>query len=310
MYNSTRMRKVYLYLHLFRVNQWIKNLIVFTAIIFSGHLFDKTPFLNSLVAFIIFCLLSSASYALNDVIDYPLDKKHPAKQFRPVAHGDISVPEATFASFILILIFLLLSIFFSISFFIISFTFVLLHFLYSLYLKQSAVIDIFTISFSFLLRALGGEVASGYHIPIWLILTIFFISLFMASVKRHAELIVQGKKTRLSLMYYEDQLLDFLTITFATSTIISYSSYTYFERPPVIHTVFSRFFYRLLPGFEARKWMMATIPFVVYGIARYAQLLYESRQGEMPEKVITTDIPLITSVAIWGAIVILLIYVL
>jgi decaprenyl-phosphate phosphoribosyltransferase len=302
--------KLFTYLRVLRVNQWIKNLVIFTAIIFSGQLFNPDLFLNTVKAFFIFCLLSSSSYILNDIIDFPFDKKHPIKKYRPIASGAISMPEATFAVFILTIVSLLLALFFSISFFIISFIFILLHFLYSLFLKKYPVIDIFTISFSFTLRAYAGVVATGFHIPIWMMLTIFFMSLFMATVKRHAELVAHGKETRISLYRYNEHFLDFLTYTATTSTIMSYSFYTYFEKLPQTETEISKFFNQSFPGFEARKWLMISIPLVVYGIARYAQLLYEKAQGERPEKIITTDVPLIVTIGLWGIIVISLIYLL
>lgn len=296
-------------LRMFRVNQWIKNLVVFTAIIFSGKLFEIDLFSKTLYAFLLFCLLSSASYILNDIIDYQYDKKHPIKKNRPIASGNVTIPEATFILFILTIVSLVISLFFSVSFFLLCFVFILLHFFYSLYLKKYPVIDIFTISFSFMMRAFAGEVVSGYHIPIWLILTIFFGSLFMASIKRHAELTMQGQNTRESLIRYKTNFLDFLTYTFATATIIAYSTYTYVEKPPAAKTIFTDFFSGIFPEFEARKWLMITIPLVVYGIARYAQLLYEKVEGERPEKIITTDIPLITTIGMWGLIVISLIYI-
>lgn len=297
-------------LRVLRVNQWIKNLVIFTAIIFSGKLFDADLFLRSTYAFFVFCLLSSASYVLNDIIDYSFDKKHPVKKHRPIAAGQVSIQEATFIVFMLTIVSLVISLLFSISFFLLSFIFILLHFFYSLYLKKHAVIDIFTISFSFMIRTFAGEVATGFHIPIWLLLTIFFVSLFMATVKRHAELVARGTETRASLFYYKEHLLDFLTNTFATATIIAYSFYTYFEKLPPTTTLLSDFMTELFPDFEARKWMMASIPFVVYGIARYAQLLYEKEQGERPEKIVTSDTPLVVSIALWGIIVIGLIYIL
>lgn len=297
-------------LRVLRVNQWIKNLVIFTAIIFSGKLFDADLFLRSTYAFFVFCLLSSASYVLNDIIDYSFDKKHPVKKHRPIAAGQVSIQEATFIVFMLTIVSLVISLLFSISFFLLSFIFILIHFFYSLYLKKHAVIDIFTISFSFMIRTFAGEVATGFHIPIWLLLTIFFVSLFMATVKRHAELVARGTETRASLFYYKEHLLDFLTNTFATATIIAYSFYTYFEKLPPTTTLLSDFMIELFPDFEARKWMMASIPFVVYGIARYAQLLYEKEQGERPEKIVTSDTPLVVSIALWGIIVIGLIYIL
>lgn len=302
--------RIYTYLRAFRVNQWIKNLVVFTTIVFSGKLFEIDLIGKTLFAFVIFCALSSASYLLNDIIDYPYDIKHPFKKYRPIAAGKISIAEATSLVFLLIIITLVATLFFSLSLFFLSLVFILLHFFYSLYLKKFPIIDIFAISFSFMIRTFAGEIVTGYHIPIWLLLTIFFGSLFMATVKRHAELVVHGTSTRESLYHYKEHLIDFLTTTFATITIIAYSFYTYFERLPQANTAFTRAFSRLYPEFEIRKWMMISIPFVVYGIARYAQLLYEKAEGERPEKIITTDIPLIVTMGIWALIVVSFIYIL
>lgn len=312
MYNSIVMKnnKFFIYLRVLRVNQWIKNLVIFTAIIFSGQLFNIDLFTNTIKAFFIFCLLSSSSYILNDIIDYPFDKKHSIKKYRPIASGEITMPEATFLVFVLTIISLLLALFFSTSFFIISLIFIILHFLYSLFLKRHPVVDIFTISFSFTIRAYAGVVATGFHIPIWMMLTIFFMSLFMATVKRHAELVAHGRETRISLYRYNEHFLDFLTYTATTSTIMSYSFYTYFEKLPQTETEISKFFNLTFPGFEARKLLMISIPLVVYGIARYAQLLYEKAEGERPERIITTDIPLVVTIGLWGIIVISLIYIL
>ena len=296
------------YLKAFRVNQWIKNFVVFTALIFSGRLFYYDSLSVTVNAFLVFCLLSSASYMLNDVLDYSYDKKHPYKKNRPIASGAISMPTAVTLVIILTIVSLVLAALMSLSFFFLSLFFILLHFFYSLYLKRKPVADIFTISFSFMIRAYAGEVALGYHIPIWLILTIFFGSLFMASVKRHSELVAHGSKARESLYRYNEHFLDFLTYTFGTMTIIAYATYTYMEKPPQIETFSSRFFEGVFPGFEARKWMMITIPLVVYGIARYAQLLYERAEGERPEKIVTTDMPLITIILLWGITIISLIY--
>jgi len=131
----------------------------------------------------------------------------------------------------------------------------------------------------------------------------------MAAVKRHAELVSHGNKARESLYRYQEHFLDFLTYTFATLTIIGYSFYTYFEKPPFIETSFTKFFGQFFPGFEGRKWLMITIPLIVFGISRYAQLLYEKYEGEQPEKIITTDKPLIFTVGLWGLITIGLIYI-
>jgi 4-hydroxybenzoate polyprenyltransferase len=292
-----------------RPNQWVKNLIIFTPLLFSGKLFTLGSLIPTIIGFGIFCLLSSTSYILNDIIDYPYDKKHPAKRKRPIAAGTLSIPDATFVVFVLSLTSLTLALWFSIPFFFVAFVFLVLHFFYSLYFKTKPILDIFAISFSFMLRAFAGQVITGYHIQIWLILTIFFISLFIAAVKRHAEFVNQGEKTRSALHNYRESLLLFLSSTFATLTITTYSLYTFLERPPIIKTPLSEAVASLLPDFEARKWFMVTIPLVVYGIARYGQLLYTRDQGEAPEKIITQDKPLLTTMFLWGIIVVSLIYI-
>jgi len=302
-------KRLFILLKALRVNQWIKNLVVFTAIIFSGNLFVGEAFLQTTYAFFVLCFLSSTSYVLNDIIDYQYDKKHPVKKLRPIASGAISMPEATFIVFILTLLSLIASLFFSLPFFFLSFVFILLHFFYSLYLKRRPVIDIFTISFSFMIRTLGGEVVTGYHIPIWLLYTIFFGSLFMATVKRHAELVTHGTQARASLDQYKEHLLDFLTNTFATGTILAYAFFTYVDRPPQIRNAFTDAISQFVPHFELRRWMMITIPLVVYGVSRYAQLLYVREEGERPEKIVTTDKPLIITMFLWGLIVIGILYV-
>lgn len=306
-----RKKQFVLLLRALRVNQWIKNLVIFTAIIFSGQLFNVNILTESVKAFFAFCLLSSTSYVLNDIIDYEYDKRHPLKKKRPIASGAISIPEATFMVFIMTLSAVVISLlFFSIQFFFLSLLFILLHFFYSLYLKRYPVIDIFSISFSFVIRALAGEVATGFHIPIWLLLTIFFLSLFMATVKRHAELLTQaGRETRASLVNYKEHLLNFLTTTFATTTIIAYSSYAYFEKLPPTKPLFGTMFDDF-NKLEARRWIMITIPFIVYAISRYAQLLYERDEGEAPEKIIVRDRPLMATIFLWVTTVVVLIYVL
>jgi decaprenyl-phosphate phosphoribosyltransferase len=305
----TSLKKVAYLIQAARPNQWIKNLVMYTSLVFSGNLLNQELFIQVTIGVVLFSMLSSTSYILNDIIDLPYDKKHPSKRLRPIAIGKLSIQDATTAVFLGAFIALLGSLLVSVPLFFISLAFLALHFLYSLVLKHRAVIDIFAISFSFMLRAFAGEVLSGYHIQIWLLLSIFFISLFLATVKRHAELVIQGTKTRQSLINYNEHFLYFLTTTFATMTITTYSLYTFLERPPAIKAFFSDKISSVFPGFEALKWFMITIPVVVYGIARYAQLLYERDAGETPEKIITKDKPLIISILLWGATVVSLIYI-
>lgn len=293
-----------------RVNQWTKNLVIFAAIIFSGKLFDIDLLLRSIFAFFIFCILSSTAYIVNDIIDAPADRRHPTKKHRPVASGSLSSRSAIIIAIVLGGGALLLALVFDSSFFLLCLVFLLLQFLYSLVFKSYAVIDLFSISASFMLRAFAGRAVTGYHIPIWLFLTIFFMSLFIAAIKRNAELSLAGAQARHALAKYNKSFLDFLTYTFATTAIIAYSLYSYTEQPPFVTTPISQFFGALFPGIEGRKLMTLTIPLVVYAIARYGQLFYTRIEGERPEKIVISDGPLIAAMTIWGALVITLIYLL
>ncbi len=309
------MKQLNLAARLLRTNQWVKNSVVFVAIIFSGKLFEPATFLTTILACLTFCLLSSGLYIINDILDAPADRRHPVKKQRPIAAGEVTTQLALSISLALIFISLCLALYFSPSLFLLCLLFVGLHIAYSTILKSYAVIDIFAISFSFMIRAFAGEVVSGFHIPVWLRLTLFFMSLFIAAIKRNAELSISGSESRQTLAKYNKHFLDFLTYTFATATIIAYSLYAYniydnIEPAPHGYSFLKQIISDFNPGTENRKLMTATIPIVVYAIARYGQLFYTRIEGERPEKIIISDVPLLGAMAIWGAMVIGLIYML
>lgn len=302
-------KRLYYIFKAMRPTQWIKNSVVYIAIIFNGKLFNPQLFWYSTYAFIIFCLISSASYIFNDIVDAPLDRKHPSKKKRPIASGKLGLQDATFALFLLIIVTITAALFLRISLGIMVLAFFLLHVFYSLHLKKQVLFDIFAISASFIIRLFAGEVVSGYHVPIWLWLTVFFFSLFIASVKRHSESINRGILTRSVLKNYTSQMLQFLVTTFAAMTIIAYSFYAFLEDPPHIRTKLTELIEPFFKAAETRKWFMLTVPFAVFAVTRYAQLLYEYKEGEEPEKVITKDKVLVGTILVWGIILIGLIYV-
>jgi decaprenyl-phosphate phosphoribosyltransferase len=293
-----------------RSYQWTKNLVIFAAIIFSGKLFNADLLVRSFFAFVIFCCLSSTSYIINDLIDAPEDRRHPIKKYRPIASGAISARMAILLAIALVGGALILALTFDISFFLLCVTFLFWQILYSTVFKSYAVVDLFAISASFMMRAFAGRMVTGYHIPVWLFLTIFFMSLFIAAVKRNAELSLSGSEARHTLAKYNKSFLDFLTYTFATTTIIAYSLYSYLEQPPNVVTSVSIFIGSILSGIEGRKLMTLTIPLVVYAIARYGQLFYTRIEGERPEKIIISDGPLIGVMILWGMMVVSFIYLL
>jgi 4-hydroxybenzoate polyprenyltransferase len=255
-------------------------------------------------------MLSSSSYIFNDIIDVRFDKQHPVKKLRPLAAGKLSLSTAIELAFILGLFGLIGALFLSISFFLVAASFLLLHIFYSLVLKKYAVFDILGIAFSFILRAFAGEILTFYHLPFWLFMTIMFIALFVATAKRHAELLRQGTSSRPTLFQYREKLLDFYTSMFGSASIIAYSLFTFLEGPPHFNAPFKEFLSSFLPQAIDRKWMILTIPFVVFGLMRYAQLAYEGSSAEQPEKIVTTDIPLIVTILLWGLTIVMILYIL
>jgi len=293
-----------------RPNQWIKNLILFTAIIFTGELFNPYYFWLTALGFSIFSALSSSSYLFNDIIDVKYDRLHPVKKNRPLASGKLELNRAAELAFLLGFFGLIAAILISISFFFVALLFVLLHIFYSLIFKKYALYDIFGISLSFILRAYAGEVLTGFHLPFWLFLTIFFVALFVAATKRHAELLRQGPKSRPALFQYRDKLLDSYTSMFGSAAIIAYSMFTFLEEPPKFSTPIREFLFDVFPQAVDRKWMVTTIPFILFGLMRYAQVAYEGNKAEQPEKIVTTDLPLIVSILAWGLTIITILYIL
>lgn len=293
-----------------RPGQWIKNALVFTAITITGKLTDLPLLTKTFWGFIFFCLLSSSSYLVNDLLDVRYDRLHPEKRNRPLASGKLSSEAAIITAISLALIGLIGCLFLSFGLFLLGIGFLSLHFLYSSNIKKHAVFDILAIASSFVIRAYAGEALTGYHLPVWLMLTVVFLALFIATGKRRSELVTEGSKTRPVLSAYRRQLLDFYTSTFATASLISYSLFTFFTEPPHFSDPIKRFLLLNFPKALGRKWLMAfTIPFVIFGIMRYAQLIYEKREGEKPEKLLASDLPLSLAVIGWGIMIIFIIYV-
>lgn len=307
-------RKLYNILRLLRPRQWIKNFAIFAAVTFTGELFNVPVVIPVILGFFVFCGISSASYIINDIFDIKNDKMHPFKKYRPLAHGDVNVAFAAVLAIFLISFSLALSTTINFTFFLFIIIYLLLQIFYSTFLKTITVIDILVIASGYILRVLGGEFASSFHISVWLLLTTISISLFLAIGKRRSELtLISSNKeanisaTRKTLSHYSERLLDVYASIFATGTFISYSLFTFLENPKGINISFGEVLIPDLP-FLQRKWLMLTIVPVVYGLMRYLQDIYEKHEGESPEKVLFSDKPLLATVTLWVLMVIFIIY--
>ena len=276
----------------FRPNQWTKNLIVFAPFFFA--LGDRTqsvaPILAIRVVFAsaMFCLVSSGIYLLNDVQDRNVDRFHPVKRLRPIAAGLVPVPIA------IALAVLLLALGFSGSLWVAPryaatvAAYVLLQVAYSYWLKRIALVDVFVLAIGFVLRALGGAVVVKVAISPWLLLCAFLLALFLALCKRrHEKLLLAGEDTghRPSLEQYDAKLLDQLIAIVSAATVVSYSIYTLW--PDTVHK-----FGTVL--------ISLTIPFVIFGIFRYLDLVYRKDGGGRPEKILLTDGPTLINLALYA----------
>jgi 4-hydroxybenzoate polyprenyltransferase len=309
-------KTVYNTIRLMRPRQWIKNIAIFAAITFSGSLFDWTSFQKALLGFVAFCSLSSASYIINDIFDIKKDRLHPFKRFRPLANKDLSITYALVLALILIIASFILGTRINPAFFILLFIYLLIQFFYSTILKPIAIVDILAIALGYILRVYAGELAGGFHISVWLLLTTISLSLFLAIGKRRSELtlVSQNKAVNISdvrktLSHYSEGLLNIYASIFATSTFVSYTLFTFLENPRGFSIGLSIFMPDFLPTFFQRKWLMLTIIPVVYGLMRYLQDIYEKHEGESPERVLTSDKPLLIDVIFWILLVIFIIYV-
>lgn len=297
-----------------RPRQWIKNISLYAALVFSGFFFFPGYFSQVTFAFIIFCLLSSGVYIINDIIDAPQDRLHPFKKKRPIASGDLPMNVAVGMAVVLFLIVFILSATVSLFFFSIALAYALLHFWYSVQLKHIPILDVMTIAGGFILRVYAGAVIVNLHMSVWFLLTVISASLFLAVAKRQSErTLLTGidknlKGHRETLTHYTQRLLDIYTGMFANTTWLTYALYTFQRDEFLPEGRFIKYFALLPRTFTSQKWLMATVPIVIFGVMRYLQLAYEQNEGESPERVILRDRPLLISGVLWGALTMLLLY--
>jgi len=171
-----------------RPRQWAKNVLVFAAPLAAGQLFDVDVLLPSIGAFVAFCLISSATYVINDVRDVEVDRNHPKKRARPIAAGHLSVTVALIAAVVLAVAALALSFAISVALGGVVTAYAVFTLAYSMFLKQEPVIELALLAMGFLLRAIAGGAASGLPISEWFLIVAGFGSLFMAAGKRYSEL--------------------------------------------------------------------------------------------------------------------------
>lgn len=275
------------YVELIRPSQWIKNIFVFTGLIFSEQLSNAHLLFNTTIAALSFAMVSSSIYILNDIIDQESDKHHPQKKNRPLATGDISLKSAVllmaFFCFTGLLVGFLLS---KTIFFLLS-CYIIINILYCIKLKHLAIIDVFCISAGFMLRILVGTLGVGIAPSKWLLLCGLMITLFLGFTKRRAEL-AQLKENagshRKVLQHYELIFLDQVITICATGVILGYSLYTMSPDTIAVHHTDNLLF---------------TVPFVIFAIFRYIYIIIVKNGAGDPTKELLKDKHILVSVLCW-----------
>jgi 4-hydroxybenzoate polyprenyltransferase len=284
-----------------RPRQWTKNIFLLAAIVFDRKLFEIRPLLLSLGGFFAFCLLSSAVYIFNDILDIKGDRQHPDKCKRPIASGKLPIPVAIIAGVVLATLALGLAAWLSFSvgsygFLIIAGIYLIVILLYSMWLKHIPLLDVLIVASGFDLRVAAGAALIQVPISPWLYIIMTLFALYLGFGKRRAELALLAKDAgthRKVLDGYTIPLLDQLITIVSGTTIVSYSLYTFLAQNTV-----------------GEYYIMLTIPFVVYGIFRYLYLIQVKNAGGAPEELVLSDRPLQIAIGLWAMSVIFVYYVL
>lgn len=267
-----------------RPHQWYKNLVVFIAIVFSYNLFSFEMWLQSIFAFIVFCLISGSVYIINDINDAVKDQLHPKKRFRPIASGNLSCRSALVVSIIILFISLSTSFMVNRPLGYIGLLYLCINLVYTFYLKYIALIDVMVLAIGFVLRAIAGTLAIGVNISPWLILCVFLMAFVLAFGKRRHELLT-ACGSRDCLSQYTEKMVDSLLNISVSMLLISYALYSSY-----VH-----------------NYMMITLPFAFYGVFRFVQLVYLKNFGGDPELILKDKLSLANFV-LWTLSVIAALY--
>jgi len=279
-----------------RPQHWIKNLFLFAALIFSGHLFISHDVGRIFLGFVFFSLASSGVYLFNDVSDLERDRLHPVKSQRPLPSGALSVSAAMTASALLGAASLAGAFFLERGFGVVLLIYVLINVVYSMGLKNVVILDVMTIAAGFVLRVLGGAVIIEVPTSEWLIICTVLLSLFLGFSKRRHELTMletAADEHRSVLQHYSPYFLDQMIGIVTASTVMSYVLYTISE-----DTV-QKF---------GTKDLIFTVPFVLYGIFRYLYLVHKMEKGGDPTKLAISDRPLLVNMILWICVASVIIY--
>jgi 4-hydroxybenzoate polyprenyltransferase len=271
-----------------RPKQWTKNLLLFAGLLFTlDQHHSARQFQHAALGFVLFSLLSSVVYLINDLADRESDRRHPKKCRRPIASGELSPPLAIAAAVVLAVIGLAGAFALGLRFGGIALLYFSLTFAYSFRLKHVVLLDVLVLAAGFVFRAVAGAFVIHVSISSWLILCTLMLALFLGLVKRRAELLSTQEAgttgTRRILEEYSAAMLDQMIVIAASACLMSYALYTVNS-----------------PAAQSHHYLMATIPFVIYGLFRYLYLMHRHSLGESPDAVLLEDRPMLINILLWG----------
>lgn len=279
-----------------RPRQWVKNLLVLAPVLFSQNLFNPQAVGRGLVAFGLFCLVSSAGYLVNDVWDLAQDRRHPSKRVRPLASGALGVPVALVAAVVLMLAGLGGALASGGAFALALAAYAVVSVAYSFALKHYVIMDVLAIAAGFVLRAVAGALAIGVEMSSWLLVCTTLLALFLGFSKRRSELLLLKEDAghhRQVLDEYNPHFLDMMIGIVTAATVTCYTLYTISpETSQRFHT----------------RWLLLTLPFVLYGIFRYLYLVYHKQRGGDPTETALTDAATVVNLLLWIASVFVVLY--
>jgi len=278
-----------------RPRQWTKNVFVLAALVFDRQLFTLDSVLRSVGGMLLFCLLSSSVYIINDIRDIEADRQHPTKRNRPIASGKLPIPVAVGTVVVLLAVTFTLAFTLSRQFFIIAALYFAINLAYSMGLKNVLLVDVLIIAAGFVLRvAAGVSLIEVERFSPWLYVVTTLGALYIGFGKRRAEVMLleqNANQHRKVLDGYTLPFLDQMITIVSSTTVIAYSLYTFSA-----------------PNLPSNHAMMLTIPFVLYGIFRYLWLLQVKKDGGAPEEILLSDRPIQVVVLLWVAAVLIIFY--
>ncbi len=278
-----------------RPKQWAKNGFIMAALIFDGQLTNPESLARSLIGVLLFSLLASAVYMINDISDIEADRQHPKKKNRPIASGALPINSARVIAVIILFVIFPSAYFLSPKFAVICGLYFILNLSYSAWIKHIVLLDVLVLASFYVIRVVAGvTIITVERFSPWMYIFTSFLALFLGIGKRRAEFVLAqktGNTHRKVLQSYSLPFLDQLITIVLTLTILTYSLYTFSA-----------------PNLPENHITMLTIPFVIYGIFRYLYLVQIEERGEAPEEILISDRPFQANLVLWGISILIIFY--